>query len=110
MFLGSHDEIVSVVLVVHDVFEIDAGFLIQFLEKFLVEDKGHPAYLLHPRLGFGTLVDEIGSDGNRELTTKLLTLETLEGIALPVRPDQNVEFVLRDRMIGGRRFCPPANF
>lgn len=110
MFLSSHDEVVGVVLVVHDVFEIDAGFLIQLLEEFLVENEGDPAYLLDPCLGFGTLVDEIGSDGNRELTPKLLALEALEGIALAVRPDQNVEFVLRDRMIGGRRFCPPANF
>ena len=100
----------SVVLVINDVLEINTGLLVQLFEEFLVEDKGHPAYLLDPRLSLCTLVNEIGSDGNREFASKFLAPETLQGIALPVGSDQYIELVLGDWMIGGRRFCPPADF
>ena len=109
MLLGSHDEIMRVVLVVNDVLKIDASVGVQFLEELLIEDEGDAADLLDARFGFGALVDEVGSYGDGELAPELLAFEALEGVALAVGADQHVELVLRDRVLDWLYLRAPAD-
>lgn len=50
-------------------------FFFEVLKKFLVEDEGHPADLLHLGLGRAVPVDEVGSDGDGQLPSELLPPE-----------------------------------
>lgn len=51
-------------------------FLFEVEEELLVEDEGHAADLFHLGLRRGVPVDEVGCDGDRQLPSKLLPLET----------------------------------
>lgn len=74
--LGRHHKVVSLVLVVDDVLQVDGGLLLQVQEELLVEDECHATDLLHPRLRIRVAVDEVGGDGYGQLSTKLFPLET----------------------------------
>ena len=45
----------------------------QLLEELLVEDEGHSTDLFHLGLGRGVSVHKVGSDGNGQLPSELLT-------------------------------------
>lgn len=77
VLLRCHDEIVSLVLVVDDVLEVDPGGGVEVLEELLVEDERHAADLLHAGLGLRVPIDEVGGDGDRQLPAELLPRETL---------------------------------
>lgn len=47
MFLGRHDEVVRIVFVIHNVFEVDARHVVQLFEKLLVENERHATDLRH---------------------------------------------------------------
>lgn len=51
-------------------------FLFQIQEEFLVEDERHAADLLYFGFRSGVPVDEVGCDGDRQLSPELLPFET----------------------------------
>lgn len=110
MFLSSHNEVMRVVLVIHNVLQVNTRFLIQFLKKPLVKNKSDPADLLHACLRLGPFVNKIRRYRYGQFTAKLLSLEAFQCVPLAVGTDQNVKFVLRYRMIGRRSFRSPTDF
>ena len=108
LFLGSHDKVVSLVLVVHDVFEVNAFCLVEVVEELLVEDESHAGNFLHPALGLCVLPDEVGGDRDGKLAAELLPLESVQSVSLPVGANQEIEFVLTNRMVRRRQLSPPS--
>ena len=54
LFLGCHDKIMSFVLVVDDVLQIDTFGLEKVVEKLLVENEGHARNLFNLTFGLST--------------------------------------------------------
>lgn len=54
-------------------------FLFKVQEEFLVEDECHAADLLYFGFRCGVPVDEVGRDGDRQLSPELLPFETWAG-------------------------------
>ena len=54
MFLGCHDKIMSFVLVVYDVLQIDTLGLVEVVEELLVENEGHSRNLFNLTFGLST--------------------------------------------------------
>lgn len=75
LLFGSHDEIVSLVFVVHDVLQVDTGRVPQIVKEFLVEDERHTAYLFDACLLQRVLVNEICGNGDGQFPSELLLLE-----------------------------------
>ena len=75
LLLGSHDEVVRLVLVVHDVLQLDARRVIKIVEELLVEDERHAGDLVDARLSFRVPVHEVGRDRDGQLAAELLTAE-----------------------------------
>ena len=73
VLLGRHDEVVRLVLVVHDVLQPDARLVLQVEEELLVEYEGHSTDLLNVGLGGRVAVDEVGSNPNGNLSPELLS-------------------------------------
>ena len=76
MFLGRHHEVVSFALVVDDILKVDVRLSVEVAEELLVEDERDSADLLDTRLLVAVVVDEVGGDGDRKLTSELLPSET----------------------------------
>lgn len=110
MFFGSHYEIMGIVLIINNIFEINASLLIQFLEEFLIKYKSNAAYFLDTSFSLGAFIDKIGGYSDCEFSSKLLSFEAFESVSFAVGADEDVELVLGDRVIRGRCFCSPANF
>ena len=77
VLLGRHDEVVRLVLVVHDVLQSDARLVLQVEEELLVEYEGHATDLLNVGLGGGVSVDEVSSNPNGNLSPELLSRKAL---------------------------------
>ena len=75
LLLGSHDEVVRLVLVVHDVLQLDARRVIEIVEELLVEDERHAGDLVDARLSLRVPVHEVGRDRDGQLAAELLTAE-----------------------------------
>ena len=73
VLLGRHDEVVRLVLVVHDVLQPDARLVLQVEEELLVEYEGHATDLLNVGLSGGVAVDEVSSNPNGNLSPELLS-------------------------------------
>ena len=76
LLFSGHDKVVRVILVVHDVLQVNACLLLEIQEELLVENEGHTRDLLHTRLCICVSVDEVGSDRNGQLAPELLPFET----------------------------------
>lgn len=108
VFLGGHDKVVGLVLVVDDVLEVDAGGLVEVLEEFLVEDVRDAGDLLDARLGLGVFVDKVCGDCNGKFSPESLSSEAVECVASAVGADEDVEGVVWDGVVGGTGVGSPA--
>ena len=63
------------VLVVHDVLQLDARRVIEIVEELLVEDERHARDLVDARLSLRVPVHEVGRDRDGQLAAELLTAE-----------------------------------
>jgi hypothetical protein len=75
VFFGSHYKVVRFVLVVHDVFEIDARARVEIAEEFLVENERHAADFFNAGLRLRELVDEVDRYRDGQLAAELFPLE-----------------------------------
>jgi hypothetical protein len=75
VFFGSHYKVVRFVLVVHDVFEIDARARVEIAEELLVENERHAADFFNAGLRLRELVDEVYRYRDGQLPTELFPLE-----------------------------------
>lgn len=62
MFLGSHNKVMRVIFVVHDILQVDSSLLVQFFEELLIKDKGDPADLFYACLCLGPFVYKVRRD------------------------------------------------
>ena len=67
-----------VILVIDDILKVDTRLSVEIFKELLVEDKGHPGYLLYAGLSLGVMIDEVGSYGNRQFPSKLFPSECCE--------------------------------
>lgn len=87
VLFGSHNEVVSIIFVIYNILEIYTSLLVQFFEKFLIEDEGHSADLLYPCLCFSSFVYEIGRYRYSQFAPKFFALETLQCISFAIGAD-----------------------
>jgi len=64
MLFGRHDEVVRLVLVVHDIFQVNTRGTVQLFEEFLIEDECHTTNLFYSRFRLTLPVYQIRRDGN----------------------------------------------
>ena len=102
LLFGGHNEVVCIVFVIDDVFEINTGFAFQVEKELLIEYEGHATALFHFGLFSRVVVDKVGRDADGETTAELFAIEAWQRVASTVSADDDVEGALGDRVVFGQ--------
>lgn len=75
LLLSGHHKVMCFIFVIDNVFQVYSSMMVKILEELLIEYVCDTADLLDASLGLCSAVDEIGCDGNCQLSTKLLSFK-----------------------------------
>lgn len=99
----------SLVFVVHDIFQVNSRGLFQVLEKALVKNIRDTANLFDSRFRFRVAVYKVHCDGNGQFPSKFFPFEALERVSASIGANDDVELKFANSMVVRLHYRGPAS-